>query len=113
MLRKLVCVWLVLIVCLCSVSTGAGEPAAVLPAFQLVDSAGNPVAPVVGANIYSTVGAVLLVRFREPVHQKSLLFSAVAGGQGSSRHGGGHPNAGGMPGGQKTGMSSEHHQTGA
>ena len=80
------CICATLAICLLTVPASASEPSVVLPAFELVDGEGEPVAPVVGATISSVSylglfsDAFLLVRFRDPVHSKSLLFLATASG---------------------------------
>jgi len=84
MAKKLVCACWILIVCLCAVPAKAAEPSVVLPAFELVDSQGNTVAPVVGAQFDPAIGAFMLVRFFDPVQSKSLLFFALAAGPNGS-----------------------------
>lgn len=78
------CICPALSLCLCTIPARAAEPSVALPAFELIDSAGNTVAPVFGATVDPDFGAVLLVRFYDVIHSRSLLLMALAGGPGSS-----------------------------
>ena len=79
MSRRASCACWILVASLCPVPASAAEPSVVLPAFRLVDSAGDTIAPVIGATIDPTLGAMLLVRFVDPESRPLLLQAGPAG----------------------------------